>query len=108
MTGDPAAVSATRSQVFGLVAVPLWLASFSWVPFAMNDEDLPTILGPMIPVFELSGLVLAIVAIVLGRRATREATNDRVRVRARRGTLVGIVVVSLGVALNILGLMLAS
>lgn len=58
--GDPAASWATRSQVFGLVALPLWLASFSWVPFAMNDEDL-----------------LAIVAIVLGRRAERHRPHTR-------------------------------
>ncbi len=94
--------------VCGLLGFPLWLLSFSWVPFALMGRSIGAV-WYIILASEVSALLAALSGVGLGLIARRRAhvgtANHQL---ASRGLVIGVIVLVLVVGLNIIGLVLDS
>ncbi len=94
---------ATAALICGVLAFPLWLLSFSWVPFALTGREVGSV-WYIILVAEVSALVAVLAAIVLGFIARRRAVaGTTLRKRASRGLVIGAIALVVIVGLNIGG-----
>jgi len=94
---------ATAALVCGVLAIPLWLLSFSWVPFVLTGREVGSI-WYIILVGEVSAVLAALFAIGFGLIARRRAhTGTAPHARASRGLTIGAIALALIVGLNILG-----
>ncbi len=88
----------------GVLVFPLWLLSFSWVPFALTGREVGSV-WYIILAGEVCALLAAVLAIGLGvvarRRASAGSAGHR---RASRGLVNGAIALVLIVGLNALGL----
>ncbi len=90
-----------------MLALPLWLLSFSWIPFVLAGREVGGV-RYLILVSEAGALVAALAAVGLGaleRKATRPGTMDYRR--ATRGLVLGTVALALLVGLNAGGVFFA-
>ncbi len=94
---------AKMAFVCGVLGFPLWLLSFSWVPFALMGRSI----GPVFYIIlasEAGALLAALFGVGLGLSARRHAPiGTRDYKLASRGVVMGVVVLVLVVGLNILG-----
>lgn len=91
----------------GLLVFPLWLLSFSWVPFALAGRKVGSV-WYIILAGEVSALLAALLAIGLGVVARRRApAGSTAHQRASRGFVIGTIALVLIVGLNALGLIFA-
>lgn len=87
-----------------VLVLPLWLFSFSWVPFALTGREVGSV-WYIILAGEVSALLAAVLAIGLGVVARRHASaGSAVHRRASRGLIIGTTALVLIVGLNALGL----
>ncbi len=95
---------ATVALVCAVLALPLWLLSFSWVPFAMMGRPV----GPfryVIVAAEVGALLAASLGTGLGVIARRRArVGTAGRRRATGALMLGIAAVVFLVGFNVLGL----
>jgi hypothetical protein len=98
---------ATAAIACGVLAFPLWLLSFSWVPFALTGR----VMGSawyIVLVGEVGALLAALLAIGLGSIARRRASaGTAYHRRASQGLTIGVIALVLIVGLNIVGLVFA-
>ncbi len=94
---------ANAAVACGLLALPLWLLSFSWIPFAVAGREIGSV-WYIIFVGEAGALLAALLAIGSGfvarRRARPRTAQHR---RASRGLVTGVTALVLVVGLNVLG-----
>ncbi len=91
-----------------MLAFPLWLLSFSWVPFAVAGRPVGSV-RYVIVAAEASALLAALLGTGLGviaRRRSRAGTSERRR--ATGALVIGVVVVVFLVGFNGLGLIFGS
>lgn len=107
-SNDDARRQAKIAFICGVLGFPLWLFSFSWVPFALAGYSI----GPVRYII-LAGEVGAILAGLFGvglgilaRRRLHVGTEDYQR--ASRGLVIGAMVLVFVVGFNIVGLVLDS
>ncbi len=99
---------ATIALVCAVLAFPLWLLSFSWVPFAVAGRPVGSVRYVIVAV-EAGALLAALLGTGLGiiaRRRSRAGTSARRR--ATRALVIGVVVVVFLVGFNGLGLIFGS
>jgi uncharacterized membrane protein len=86
-----------------VLAFPLWLLSFSWVPFALTGREVGAV-WYIILMGEAGALVAALAAIMLGFVARRRAhAGTTHRQRASEALVIGVIALVMIVGLNILG-----
>lgn len=98
---------ATAAFICGVLALPLWLLSFVWVPFVLAGRDVGSV-WYLILASEVSALVMALAAVGLGivaRQSVHPGTPDHRR--ATRGLVIGAVALTLLVGLNAGGVFFA-
>lgn len=98
---------ATAAFACAVLAVPLWLLSFSWVPFALAGHEVGSV-RYVILAGEVGALAAALLAIGLGVVARKRApAGTPYYRRASRGLIVGTIALALIVGLNALGVVFA-
>ncbi len=98
---------ATAAFICGVLALPLWLLSFAWVPFVLAGREIGSV-WYLIVASEVSALVMALAAVGLGlveRRSVRPGTTDHRR--ATRGLVLGGIALLLLVGLGAVGMFFA-
>ncbi len=107
-SNDGARRQAEIAFICGVLGFPLWLLSFSWVPFALAGYSI----GPVryiILAGEVGAILTGLVGVGLGilaRRRSHVGTADHQR--ASRGLVLGAVVLVFVVGFNIVGLVVES
>lgn len=93
---------ARRSAWAAVIALLLWPLSYAWVPFAGRN---PGVVLALVPIAELTSLILAVSAVVLAGRARRGGARGR---DVSVGMGLGLLVIGLIIGGNVIGLMLQS
>ena len=103
--GAPASRLAKTALICGILGFPLWLLSYSWVPFALIGHQAGELVDDLVAIGEVGGLLVGLVSIGSGFIARRRApAGSRQRRWASWGLVLGAVVLALIVGLNLLGL----
>lgn len=103
--GAPAYRLAKTALVCGILGFPLWLLSYSWVPFALTGHTAGELVSSIVKISEVGGLLVGLVSVGSGFIARRRApAGSRQRRWASLGLVLGPVVLVLIVGLNLLGL----
>lgn len=97
---------AKTALVCGVLGFPLWLLSYSWVPFALTGHEAGVLVSSIVKVSEMSGLLVGLVSVGSGFIARRRAPAGSPERRwASWGLALGAVVLVLIVGFNLLGLL---
>lgn len=103
--GSPAYRLARTALVCGILGFPLWLLSYSWVPFALTGHTAGELVSSIVKISEVGGLLVGLLSVGSGFIARRQApVGSRQRRWASWGFVLGVVVLVLIVGLNLLGL----
>jgi hypothetical protein len=87
----------------GMVGFPLWLLSYSWVPFATAGREMGS-LSYLPLVGEVGALLAGIATVGLGRIARQHSQTGTTEHRlASRGLAIGVLLLVLIVVPNIVG-----
>jgi hypothetical protein len=95
---------ATTAFVCGVLAFPLWVLSYAWVPFALIGRE-PDAIMYVVMTGEAGGLLASLGAVgcgLIGRMRTQSGT--RAHRLASQGLAMGTIVLVLLVVLNIVGI----
>ncbi len=95
---------ATAALIASILAIPLWILSFSWVPFVLIGREVGSI-WYIILIGEVSAVLAALLAIALGFIARKHThTGTAHHKRASLGLTIGSIALALILGLNILGI----
>lgn len=95
---------ATTAFACGILSFPLWVLSYSWIPFALIGKE-PDPIMYVVVTGEVGGVLASLGAIgcgLIGRKHTQ--SGSRAHRLASQGLAMGTVVLVLLVGLNILGM----